>query len=86
MGAVGSVLNMFEDYTFNHKVDYEKDILKTECETLMKDFFKFLRNKKEEKLRNHNIKTLHKSCNHSNSNNYNYIYCNINNNEIPNRR
>ena len=50
MGAVGSVLNMFEDYTFNHKVDYEKDILKTECETLMKDFFKFLRNKKGGKI------------------------------------
>lgn len=45
MGAVGSVLNLFEDYTFNHKVEYEKGILKQECEVLIKDFFKYLRNK-----------------------------------------
>lgn len=46
MGAVGSVLNLFEDYIFNHRVNYEKGILKSECENLIKDFFKFLRNKK----------------------------------------
>ena len=45
MGAVGSVLNLFEDYTFNHKVEYEKGLLKKECEVLIKDFFKYLRNK-----------------------------------------
>jgi len=45
MGAVGSVLNLFEDYTFNHKVEYEKGLLKRECEVLIKDFFKYLRNK-----------------------------------------
>lgn len=50
MGAVGSVLNLFEDYTFNHKVEYEKGILKNECESLIKDFFKFLRNKKGGKI------------------------------------
>jgi len=50
MGAVGSVLNLFEDYTFNHKVEYEKGILKKEAETLIKDFFKYLRNKKGEKV------------------------------------
>jgi len=46
MGAVGSVLNLFEDYTFNHKVEYEKGILKNDCEILIKDFFKYLRKKK----------------------------------------
>ena len=46
MGAVGSVLNLFEDYTFNHKVEYEKGILKNDCESLIKDFFKYLRMKK----------------------------------------
>ena len=46
MGAVGSVLNLFEDYTFNHKVEYEKGILKNDCESLIKDFFKYLRKKK----------------------------------------
>ena len=42
-GAAGSVYNLFEDYTFNHKVQYETNILKDECENIMKDFFKYLR-------------------------------------------
>jgi len=46
MGAVGSVLNLLDDYTFNHKVEYEKGILKNDCESLIKDFFKYLRKKK----------------------------------------
>lgn len=44
-GAVGSVLNLFEDYTFNHKVEYEKNILEEECRNILQDFFKKLRNK-----------------------------------------
>ena len=42
-GAVGSVLNLFEDYKFNHNVESEKGILKEECENILKDFFKNLR-------------------------------------------
>ena len=42
-GAVGSILNLFEDYTFNHKVENEKGILKEECEEILKKFFKELR-------------------------------------------
>jgi len=42
-GAVGSVLNLFEDYKFNHKVEFEKGILKEDCENILKDFFKNLR-------------------------------------------
>ena len=42
-GAAGSVLNLFEDYTFNHKVNLEKGILKQDCEIILKDFFKELR-------------------------------------------
>ena len=42
-GAVGSVFNLFNDYTFNHKVEYEKGILKDECEEILKQFFKNLR-------------------------------------------
>ena len=42
-GAVGSVLNLFEDYTFNHKVESETGILKEECENILKRFFKELR-------------------------------------------
>lgn len=42
-GAAGSVLNLFEDYTFNHKVEIERGIMSDECEKLLKDFFKHLR-------------------------------------------
>ena len=42
-GAVGSVFNLLEDYTFNHKVEYEKGVLQNECECILKDFFKELR-------------------------------------------
>ena len=46
-GAVGSVFNLLEDYTFNHKVEIETGILKQECETLLKKFFQELRKKKK---------------------------------------
>ena len=42
-GAVGSVLNLFEDYTFNHQVESETGLLKEECENMLKQFFKELR-------------------------------------------
>ena len=45
-GAVGSVLNLFEDYTFNHQVESEVGILKEECENILKLFFKELRKTK----------------------------------------
>ena len=46
-GAAGSVLNLFEDYKFNHKVEIEKGILKKECENILKKFFKELRQSKK---------------------------------------
>ena len=49
-GAAGSVLNLFEDYTFNHKVEVEKGIMLEQCETILKDFFKMLRKLKKEKV------------------------------------
>lgn len=50
-GAIGSVLNLLDDYTFNHKVEYEKGILKDECEEILSDFFKRLRTiKKKNKI------------------------------------
>ena len=42
-GAVGSVLNLFEDFTFNHKIVVETGILQEQCEKILKDFFKELR-------------------------------------------
>ena len=46
-GAAGSVLNLFDDYTFNHKVEVEKGIMLEQCETILKDFFKMLRKLKK---------------------------------------
>ena len=46
-GAVGSVFNLLDDYTFNHKVEYEKGILQEDCENLLKQFFKELRKMKK---------------------------------------
>ena len=46
-GAVGSVFNLLEDYTFNHKVEYEKGVLQDECESILKEFFRKMRNVKK---------------------------------------
>ena len=52
-GAVGSVFNLFEDYKFNHKVEFQTGVMQKECETILKDFFKKLRKiKKEQKWEN----------------------------------
>ena len=49
-GACGSVLNLSNDYKFNHKLDIEAGIMKEECEKILQDFFKYLRkNKKKDK-------------------------------------
>ena len=46
-GACGSVLNLLEDYTFNHKVECEIGVMKEECEKILQDFFKQLRKNKK---------------------------------------
>ena len=51
-GACGSVLNLFNDYTFNHKVELERGIMKEECEKILKNFFKELREIKSKKYKN----------------------------------
>ncbi len=50
-GACGSVLNLLQDYEFNHKIEVETGIRKEECEKILKEFFKKLRKtkKKEQK-------------------------------------
>lgn len=45
-GACGSVLNLLKDYKFNHNVEIETGILQQECETMLKEFFKELRQAK----------------------------------------
>lgn len=46
-GACGSVLNLLQDYPFNHKIEIETGILEQECEQLLRQFFKELRQKKK---------------------------------------
>ena len=46
-GAAGSKLNLFKDYTFNHNVEIETNIMCDECEKILKDFFKELRKMKK---------------------------------------
>ena len=48
-GACGSVLNLLEDYKFNHKVEVERGICKNDCEKILKDFFKELRKVKNKR-------------------------------------
>ena len=43
-GACGSVLNLLE-YKFNHRVEAEYGILQKECEYILKEFFRKLRDK-----------------------------------------
>lgn len=44
-GACGSVLNILQDYQFNHKVEVEYKVLEKECQDILKTFFKQLRKK-----------------------------------------
>ncbi len=47
-GACGSVLNLLEDYKFNHKVEIQTGIMQKECENILKEFFKKLRKMRKE--------------------------------------
>ena len=49
-GACGSVLNLSNDYKFNHKLDIETGIMKEECEKILQDFFKDLRKNKKKNI------------------------------------
>lgn len=44
-GAVGSIINLFEQYNYNHSVNYETGILGEECKKMLQEFFRELRNK-----------------------------------------
>ena len=46
-GVCGSVLNLLEDYTFNHKVELETGILKEDCKKILQNSFKKLREMKK---------------------------------------
>lgn len=53
-GACGSKINLLEDVIFNHKVEIERGILQNECETILKDFFKFLRERNKNGKKEYN--------------------------------
>ena len=48
-GACGSVLDLLGDYPFNHKVEVEKGVLQEDCERMLKEFFRELRQLKKAK-------------------------------------
>ena len=50
-GACGSVYNLLEDYKFNHHVEIESGILASDCEYILKEFFKELRKSKNKTSR-----------------------------------
>ena len=45
-GACGSILNLIEDHTWNHKTYLSPGLLEEDCSKILKDFFKELREKK----------------------------------------
>ena len=46
-GCAGSILNMFQIKEFNHQVDSVDGVLQEECQIMMKNFFKALRERKK---------------------------------------
>lgn len=51
-GACGTVLNVLQDYKFNHIVEIEKGVMEKECKEILQDFFKELREKKKQQSTN----------------------------------
>ncbi len=47
-GCAGSVMNMLQIAQFNHQVEITKGVLEEECSTMLSDFFRNLRRRKEE--------------------------------------
>lgn len=45
-GCAGSIIDLFQIKEFNHQVEKETGILEEECSSIIKDFFKELRNVK----------------------------------------
>lgn len=45
-GCCGSILNILDNKMFNHTVNIVPNVMQKQCETLIKDFFKLIRNVK----------------------------------------
>ena len=46
-GCAGSILNLLEMKEFNHRVDVTRGVMEEECASLMRDFFRQMRKKKD---------------------------------------
>ena len=44
-GCAGSIMNLLQVDKFNHQVEIESGVLEEECSSILKDYFKELRNK-----------------------------------------
>lgn len=51
-GACGSKLNLLQDYEFETQVEIETDVMKDECENILKQFFKEIRARKTKEKNN----------------------------------
>ena len=49
-GACGSIFNIVSCNKLNHEIEIETGVMQKECEGIMKDFFKGLREKKSEEI------------------------------------
>ncbi len=49
-GCAGSILNLLEEKRFNHQAETVRGIMEKECQKLMQDFFKNLREKRNPEL------------------------------------
>lgn len=49
-GACGSVLDLSNDYKFNHKIEIETGMKQEECEKILQEFFKDLRKNKKKNI------------------------------------
>lgn len=48
-GCAGTLMNLLEEPRFNHQVEVKSGVLEPQCSTVLKNFFKELRQKKSEK-------------------------------------
>ena len=46
-GCAGSILNLLQIAKFNHQVEITRDVLEEECSSILSDFFRTLRQKKD---------------------------------------
>ena len=49
-GCAGSVINLFEQKRFNHRVEIISGVMQNECEIILKEFFKALRKNKHREI------------------------------------